>query len=68
VTFFAQHLKIPAGNLDFIKGTVENIDTLVKVTIIVDGKKKKVTAPGLIKRRSEESAPFRVLPTANATN
>lgn len=50
------------------KGAAENIDTLVKVTIIVDGKKKKVTAPGLIKRRAEESAPFRVLPTANATN
>jgi hypothetical protein len=50
------------------KAAAENIDTVVKVTITIDGKKKKVTAPGLIKRRAEESAPFRVLPTANATN
>jgi lysozyme len=50
------------------KAAAENIDTLVKVTIIVDGKKKKVTAPGLIKRRAEESAPFRVLPSTNVTN
>ena len=42
------------------RGAAENIDTLTKVTIVVDGMKKKVTAPGLVKRRAGESAPFRI--------
>jgi GH24 family phage-related lysozyme (muramidase) len=37
-----------------------NISRMVKVSIVDKGKKKEVIAPGLIRRREEESAPFRV--------
>jgi lysozyme len=40
-------------------GAAANITTLIKVSVVINGKKKKVIAPGLIKRRAEESAPFR---------
>lgn len=42
------------------EGAASNISQMVKVTLHRDGKKKSVVAPGLIKRRAEESAPFRV--------
>jgi lysozyme len=41
-------------------GAAKNISTMIKVGIVEKGKKKYVVAPGLIKRREEESAPFRV--------
>ena len=41
-------------------GAANNISLLVKVGITENGKKRFVVAPGLIKRRAEESAPFRV--------
>jgi lysozyme len=47
------------NNNDFA-GAAANIDKMIKVTVIKNGKKKKVVARGLIKRRAEESAPFRV--------
>jgi len=43
-------------------GAAANINTLIKVTMIVNGKKKYVTARGLIQRRAEESAPFLTKP------
>lgn len=56
-------------NKNDFAGAAANISTMIKVTITVNGKRKKVTAPGLVKRRAEESAPFRVPravpPTAN---
>ncbi|WP_229491732.1 lysozyme [Massilia sp. HP4] len=45
-------------------GAAENISRMIKVEIKEGGKKKYVVAPGLIKRREEESAPFRVEHTA----
>lgn len=42
----------------------ENISRMIKVGVTERGKKKFVIAPGLIKRREEESAPFRVKPEA----
>jgi lysozyme len=47
------------NNNDFA-GAAANIDKMIKVTVIKNGKKTKVLARGLIKRRAEESAPFRV--------
>ncbi|CAH0306241.1 hypothetical protein SRABI118_04590 [Massilia sp. Bi118] len=41
-------------------GAASNISRMVKVEIREKGKKKYVVAPGLIKRREEESAPFRI--------
>lgn len=41
-------------------GAANNISLLIKVGITENGKKRYVVAPGLIKRRAEESAPFRV--------
>ena len=41
-------------------GAAENISKMIKVSIKEKGKKKLVVARGLIKRREEESAPFRV--------
>ncbi|UGQ45117.1 lysozyme [Massilia endophytica] len=41
-------------------GAASNISRLTKVSIHEGGKTKLVTATGLIKRRKEESAPFRV--------
>lgn len=45
-----------------------NMRTMIKVTIVEKGKKKKVTAPGLVKRRAKESAPFQVLPATPVVN
>ena len=41
-------------------GAAKNISSMIKVSVIEKGKKKYVVAPGLIKRREEESAPFLV--------
>jgi len=41
-------------------GAAKNISTMIKVSVVEKGEKKYVVAPGLIKRREEESAPFRV--------
>lgn len=41
-------------------GAAANISKLIKVTVVVRGKRTQIVAPGLIKRRAEESAPFRV--------
>lgn len=41
-------------------GAAANISRMIKVEVIEGGKKKYVIAPGLLKRRAEESAPFRV--------
>jgi len=46
------------NNGEFTKAAA-NMSKLIKVSIVKDGKKKYVIAPGLIKRRVEESAPFR---------
>ena len=40
-------------------GAAANISTMIRVGIVEGGKKKMVIAPGLVKRRAEESAPFR---------
>jgi len=42
------------------EGAAANISRMIRVTVVEKGKKKLVIAPGLIKRREEESAPFRV--------
>lgn len=47
-------------NRNDFPGAAANIAKLIEVTVIVRGKRKRVVAPGLIKRRTEESAPFRV--------
>lgn len=47
------------NNGDF-EGAAANISKMIKVTVVKKGKKKLVIAPGLIKRREEESAPFRM--------
>ncbi|WLI88303.1 glycoside hydrolase family protein [Massilia sp. R2A-15] len=47
---------------DFV-GAADNISQMTKVSVIEKGKKKYVIALGLIHRRAEESAPFRVTPT-----
>lgn len=51
------------GTFNFINkgdfaGAAANISTMIKVGVVEKGKKKYVIAPGLIKRRAEESAPF----------
>lgn len=45
------------GNFD---AAAANISRMVKVTFVERGRKKEVVAPGLIRRRKEESAPFRI--------
>jgi GH24 family phage-related lysozyme (muramidase) len=47
------------NNGDF-EGAAKNIASMIKVSVVEKGKKKYVVAPGLIKRRNEEAAPFRV--------
>ena len=42
------------------EGAAANISKMIKVAVVEKGKKKLVIAPGLIERRKEESAPFRV--------
>lgn len=39
-------------------GAAANMSLMIKVAVVEKGKKKYVIAPGLIKRRAEESAPF----------
>lgn len=39
-------------------GAAKNINLMIRVTITDKGKRREVIAPGLIKRRAEESAPF----------
>lgn len=46
-------------NQNDFAGAAANISSLIRVGIVEGGKKKMVIAPGLIKRRAEESAPFR---------
>lgn len=41
-------------------GAATNISKMIKVEIKAKGRKKLVIAPGLIKRREEESGPFRI--------
>lgn len=41
-------------------GAAANMALMIKVQVIEKGKKKYVIAPGLIKRRAEEAAPFLV--------
>ena len=45
-------------NKDDFSGAAANMALMIKVQVVEKGKKKYVTAPGLIKRRAEESAPF----------
>jgi lysozyme len=47
-------------NAKDFEGAAANISKMIKVEVKENGKKKYVIAPGLIKRRAEESAPFRV--------
>jgi lysozyme len=46
-------------NENDFEGAAANISKMIKVQAKEKGKKKLVIAPGLIKRREEESAPFR---------
>ena len=41
-------------------GAAKNISSMIKVGVMEKGKKKYVVAPGLIKRREEEAAPFHI--------
>ncbi|QBI04820.1 hypothetical protein EYF70_03650 [Pseudoduganella albidiflava] len=47
-------------NRNDFSGAAGNISKMIKVRIIEGGKARYVVAPGLIKRRAEESAPFRL--------
>lgn len=47
-------------NANNFEGAAANIMKMIKVEVKEKGKSKLVIAPGLIKRREEESAPFRV--------
>jgi GH24 family phage-related lysozyme (muramidase) len=47
-------------NANDFDGAAANMSKMIKVEVKEKGKKKYVIAPGLIKRREEESAPFRV--------
>ncbi len=49
-------------------GAAVNISKMTQVSIIKDGKKKFILAPGLIKRRQEESEPFRIQVATMAKN
>lgn len=42
-------------------GAARNINLMIRVKNVDNGKKRDVIAPGLIKRRAEESAPFRTI-------
>lgn len=48
-------------------GAAANMSSMIKVAVVENGKKKYVIAPGLIKRRAEESAPFLIKDAATAT-
>jgi len=45
-------------NKNDFSGAAANMALMIKVQVIEKGKKKYVIAPGLIKRRAEEAAPF----------
>ena len=45
-------------NRNDFDGAAKNINLMIRVKIIDKGKRREVIAPGLIKRRAEESAPF----------
>lgn len=47
-------------NANDFEGAADNISKMIKVEVKEQGKKKYVIAPGLIKRREEESSPFRL--------
>ncbi|MCS0591863.1 lysozyme [Massilia norwichensis] len=49
-------------------GAAANMSLMIKVQVVEKGKKKYVIAPGLIKRRAEESAPFHAKDAATAAN
>ncbi|TFW28038.1 hypothetical protein E4O92_22445 [Massilia horti] len=58
-------IKATRDTYDFVNqgdfsGAAANISKMIKVEIHEGGRKKYVIAPGLITRRAEESAPFRV--------
>lgn len=55
------------NNGDFA-GAVANMALMIKVQVVEKGKKKYVIAPGLIKRRAEESAPFLAEDAATAAS
>jgi GH24 family phage-related lysozyme (muramidase) len=66
-------LKATRGTYDLVNqgdfsSAAANISRMIKVEINEGGKKKYVIAPGLIRRRAEESAPFRVAGPATASN
>lgn len=52
-------------NAGDFEGAANNISKMIRVQVREEGKKKSIIAPGLIKRRKEESAPFRKTGTAN---
>ena len=49
-------------------GAAANMALMIKVQVVEKGKKKYVIAPGLIKRRAEESAPFLVKDASTAAS
>jgi len=49
-------------------GAAANMALMIKVQVVEKGKKKYVIAPGLIKRRAEESAPFLVKDVSTAAS
>ncbi len=49
-------------NKSEFKKAAANIQKMIKVSVVQNGKRKYVVAPGLIKRRAEESSPFRIQP------
>jgi GH24 family phage-related lysozyme (muramidase) len=55
-------------NQNDFSGAAANISKMIKVGVVEKGKKKFVIAPGLIKRRAEESAPFRVKSNAESAS
>lgn len=57
------YVYVNRGDFD---GAAKNINLMIRVTITDKGKRRDVVAPGLIKRRAEESAPFRTQATSAA--
>ena len=49
-------------------GAAANMALMIKVQVVEKGKKKYVIAPGLIKRRAEEGAPFLVKDASTAAS
>lgn len=46
-------------NQNDFEGAAHNMMKMIKVSVVEGGVRKHIIAPGLIKRRQEESAPFR---------